>query len=420
MEWNRFLLKVSYSDGYILYNIENDGIISVNKEKFDSNSFDQDEMSAFLENEFLVNPNTQSDLVIKERLLADWDKSKTLSLVITVTTDCNFKCSYCYEKGITHHSFSHENTLMLCDSLTKYIKENEIVKCNLEITGGEPLLSSSRVEMMLSSLSNLFKSLNISFNLNIVTNGYNLKPDIVDRLLPYNLSWIQITLDGTETIHNKRRPLKNNHGTFDTIIKNLDYIIFQNKLDNITIRINVDAENRVCVPDLLYYLNERYPPERIHLSIGKVSPTVKREGNDNTYNQYLTDIEFAEEYIKLYKLAKELGFTINEFYFDTGFCLSKLKHGFIVEPNGVVSQCFSGVGRDIFALGNITNLPQKKLDLERYDFCLSKGCPFLPKCHTGCYFESLVKEGDKELVSCHRDILEMINSDIIRYLFQNC
>ena len=57
--------------------------------------------------------------------------------------------------------------------------------------------------------------------ISIITNGLLLTPEVVDRLLPYGLNGIKITLDGDRDTHNRMRPLRGGQGTFDRIVENI-------------------------------------------------------------------------------------------------------------------------------------------------------------------------------------------------------
>ena len=57
--------------------------------------------------------------------------------------------------------------------------------------------------------------------INIITNGLLLTPEVVDRLLPFGLNGIKITLDGDRDTHNRMRPLRGGQGTFDRIVENI-------------------------------------------------------------------------------------------------------------------------------------------------------------------------------------------------------
>ena len=56
---------------------------------------------------------------------------------------------------------------------------------------------------------------------NIITNGLLLTPEIVDRLTPFGLNGVKITLDGDRDTHNRMRPLRGGQGTFDKIVDNI-------------------------------------------------------------------------------------------------------------------------------------------------------------------------------------------------------
>ena len=57
--------------------------------------------------------------------------------------------------------------------------------------------------------------------INVITNGLLLTPEVVDRLLPFGLNGVKITLDGDRDTHNRMRPLRGGQGTFDKIIANV-------------------------------------------------------------------------------------------------------------------------------------------------------------------------------------------------------
>ena len=48
-----------------------------------------------------------------------------------------------------------------------------------------------------------------------------LTEEVVDRLLPFGLKGVKITLDGDRETHNRMRPLRGGQGTFDRIIENM-------------------------------------------------------------------------------------------------------------------------------------------------------------------------------------------------------
>src|SRR5258705_7937939 len=58
----------------------------------------------------------------------------------------------------------------------------------------------------------------------IITNGLLLTEDIVDRMMPFGLKGVKITLDGDRDAHNRMRPLRGGQGTFDRIVQNIQAV----------------------------------------------------------------------------------------------------------------------------------------------------------------------------------------------------
>lgn len=86
------------------------------------------------------------------------------------------------------------------------------------IFGGEPLVNIIQGFYILENLKKYCDSHGISLFCGIITNGSLITSEIIDKLLYYNCTMVQITLDGTKDVHDARRPYKNGKGSFDDII----------------------------------------------------------------------------------------------------------------------------------------------------------------------------------------------------------
>src|SRR5262249_2803025 len=87
--------------------------------------------------------------------------------------------------------------------------------------GGEPLLNLPVMYDMSERLWRATSARGIPQFVTIITNGLLLTEEIVDRLLPFGLNGVKITLDADREAHNRRRPLRGGQGTFDRIIDNI-------------------------------------------------------------------------------------------------------------------------------------------------------------------------------------------------------
>ena len=65
---------------------------------------------------------------------------------------------------------------------------------------------------------------------NIITNGLLLTREVVDRLTPYGLNGVKITLDGDRATHDRMRPLRGGQGTFDRIVANIRQVAHKPRL----------------------------------------------------------------------------------------------------------------------------------------------------------------------------------------------
>ena len=78
--------------------------------------------------------------------------------------------------------------------------------------------------------------------------------EVVDRLLPFGLNGVKITLDGDRDTHNRMRPLRGGQGTFDRIIENIRQVAGRCR---VAIGGNFDESSADSYPALLEFLREQ-------------------------------------------------------------------------------------------------------------------------------------------------------------------
>ena len=91
----------------------------------------------------------------------------------------------------------------------------------LTLFGGEPLLNLPVAYYLAERCHALCEERGITQHISVITNGLLLTPEVVDRLTPYGLQGVKVTLDGDRDTHNRMRPLRGRQGTFDKIIENV-------------------------------------------------------------------------------------------------------------------------------------------------------------------------------------------------------
>lgn len=170
-----------------------------------------------------------------------------VQLFFITNYSCNFACTYCYQDQYNNPDQELNNEVI--DAFFRYI-DSEFAGRRKYITifGGEPLLSSPKQKKLITSM--LERATDAKLDVCIVTNGYTLA-DYVPLLKSGRIREIQVTLDGTETVHNKRRFLKGGSGTFDKIVSGIDACL-QNNL-NVNLRMVIDKENIENIKDLAQF-----------------------------------------------------------------------------------------------------------------------------------------------------------------------
>ena len=429
MKWSIFIIRVFEKGEVLLFNTKNSSIVILSEKEYQEVNALVDKglkipsnFQELINNDFLIEKATDE----KKEFLKELDKcmknNKHFTVHILPTTACNFNCPYCYQSGIERDFFLNDEILKKTIKYIKgYLKGKDINEATLVIHGGEPTVNWSSVVKLLPMMDKIFKERNIKYRTQIVSNGYNLTPEKADLLSKYNWQRFQVTVDGPPESHNKRRVLRNGGETFDRIIDNIRYVIDNKKIEKVSLRINYDKGNIDKIPEFLEYIARNFDRDRIILSLGFISKTV----DDTDANKYVSEYgikksEMTKYYLPLFKKAVELGFKMSNLFMFTGMCTSKLDNALVISSNGDIFKCLSGVGRDEFIEGRVDS---ERYDLpnylypELYEQCLDKGCPYLPLCHTGCRFESYLKNGEMKQIDCNKEVLDSVNEELLKYLY---
>ncbi len=160
-------------------------------------------------------------------------------LSIEVTTRCNSTCSHCFVRtGIGEHSSLPVNLVR------KIITEgHHTAYRHLHITGGEPLLWEGLFEILDYAFEFGYKTVLIN------TNGTLLSENMIVRLASYDDLSISVTLQGSETLHDKIRGEGSYRRTVQGIGRALDAGI---DLSLFTIA------NRSLIPGLIQFVDRTY------------------------------------------------------------------------------------------------------------------------------------------------------------------
>jgi uncharacterized protein len=343
------------------------------------------------------------------------------TLTITPTLKCNFRCTYCYENGTDRMKDISFNTIdMIFNWVQRYlIDELHIKRIHFKLFGGEPLFVKTDI---LEYLFNQIDNLNIEYTTGIISNGFFINERNCDIISGKNMGYLQVTLDGPQIYHDKRRMLKNGGPTFEPIINNLELAINKNISEIYIIRVNCCRSNIFLIPDLIDFIANRFfeSKDRIVFSFGLVGKSFNTEINrvidDDSLR--LEDGSLAQ-YVSLYKKVIELGFIATDYYAISALCSNKINDSIIIQSDGNVIKCLRGVGREDFNEAKIVDLvlPQRKINYDLYKKCFEEGCPYIPFCHLGCQHGYFIENKVKNGRNCQRLILNYVNKELLKILY---
>lgn len=282
---------------------------------------------------------------------------------------CNLRCSYCFEQeyqfsgSATNNTWINDSFSFINQVVSNYrmiVGENNYRSEDIIITlmGGEPLLAENHtaIQEILAKVSGN------GYSYNIITNGVNVKSymDLFQQLKPNS---VQITLDGTQSIHDSRRKGLNGEGTFSTIIESIHELI-SNQIP-VFVRMNVDQENISCIEEFLSYLSNEFHSNRY--CIPYLYPI---QDGGCAYESTLLD---EKNIIKAVHALEKKGVVMDNFQcvFHGSSLISAIQNNetyylklrncaankgqYILDANGYVYKCWFGVGNTDFSIGNYTD-----------------------------------------------------------------
>lgn len=168
-------------------------------------------------------------LIEKERI------NEITTYTIFPTTNCNARCSYCFEIGRKKNNMTSKTALKVADYITTQSKGANVV---LRWFGGEPLLNINSINLICSNL----KKNKIDFESKMATNGFLFDKQLVMAIKNlWNLSQVQITIDGRRDYYNKIKQYRTSADAFSKVLSNI-HLLTESQI-KVIIRLNISDEN---------------------------------------------------------------------------------------------------------------------------------------------------------------------------------
>lgn len=405
-------------------------------------SLDPEEREAFdtlAAHGFIVRSRDEEWRALEQYFASVREDRSQLRVTVLTTLQCNFACDYCYQGDADEHGkFAAKMSLETAERLAVWVeaKLDELQPTRFALTffGGEPLLNQPVMFSLAERLWQATQARGVVMTISLITNGLLLTPEVVNRLTPYGLTGVKVTLDGDRETHDRMRPLRGGQGTFDRIIANLRKVA---GLVPISIGGNFDVETADRYPALLDFLRR----QEFANSIVKVNfkPVVKPTamkpaargvipltavGPDNrplggtcmtaagAGTSVCDSCHFVDEKMAfLREETKKRGFSTPDGV-HMGPCEIHRKHAYTVGPDGSLYACPGFSGELAQAIGHIEGrvTARHQRTAERFERLAAwkacTDCAFVPVCAGGCTTAAHVELGDMDRPNCHKASLE--------------
>lgn len=363
---------------------------------------DMDEIDELIKQKILFAPMVDNyQLAVSERPIIK-------ALCLNIAHDCNLRCKYCFAGQGGYGQWRMLMSFDVARRAVDFLIAHSGPRKHLEMDffGGEPLMNWHVVKQTVAYCREQEKKHNKLFKLSLTTNGMLLDKEKVKYLTDNHISLI-LSLDGRKEMHDAMRPGVHGEGTYDQILKNLQYCVAHRNGEEYYVRGTFTRRNMdTFTDDVLDMIDKGFPAVSMEPVVGNEDepyaireedlPVVKKE------YERLTNTFIQRE-------AEGKPFFFYHFNMNLwkGPCLPKRLRGcgagheyLAVVPNGDIYPCHQFVGRDGYVIGNVyEGLKNMKMMKEfRGNHVLSKpecvDCWAKFFCSGGCHANNESYAGD--------------------------
>ncbi|MEK7653532.1 MAG: radical SAM protein [Patescibacteria group bacterium] len=301
------------------------------------------------------------------------------------TLNCNFLCDHCGSRaGQADYSSNQLSTEEIKTAFKGIANDFDPSKIMLAITGGEPLLRSDIFEVMEYAHG-------LGFNWGLVTNGYFVNEDIIEKMKKSGMSTVVVSIDGIGNTHDNFRHMP---GAYDRAINAVKLLKKAGFLKDLQITTSIHQGN-------FFQLEEMYDA---FLPLGidswrviNVDPIGRAENNENMLlkpDQLKKLLEFIKVKRKnnkkieiKYGCAGFLGYDLERevrghyFFCNTGITTASILY------NGDIFVCPNVPRKPELIQGNVRNNNFSEVWNNKFDFFRDKNRTSCNKCWECQYWE---------------------------------
>lgn len=343
-----------------------------------------------------VNNEMQHYFKLRQRLLG---KPRINMLYLSLTSDCNFHCNYCY---IDKSSGSYMSKSIASHAIESFFSASEENDEQIIIFyGGEPLLNSDVLSYSVKYAKRVCRMLGKSpelLSIQLITNGSLLDTKIVKLLAEENVA-VAVSLDGTKQVNDQCRKYKTGKSSFEDTLRGIELLKENNLKFSISCTIgNHNLSNLTEIFKWFYY----------ELGTSDIGFNIIQGENGKQIDEDMLSL-ITDKIIECFKISRTLNIyeqrimrTVNAFVnkeiypVDCGGCGQQL----VVTSDATYGPCPGFIGdKRYFKKLPIKNIIRDQTFIEwsnrsplKIDACIK--CEALGICGGGCPYHAYITSGN--------------------------
>lgn len=171
-----------------------------------------------IESGLIINKNNINNIVKKQRAHYTHLYSGVSLHIVSLTSRCNLKCSYCHSEVKAENFKNVDMDKNTAKKVVDFIFKSSSDYIRIEFQGGEPLLNFSALKEIVNYANKLNKTKKKKLSFALVNNLTKMNDKIIDYLIKNNIG-ICTSLDGPKDVHDKIRTYFNGKGSYKDVVK---------------------------------------------------------------------------------------------------------------------------------------------------------------------------------------------------------
>ena len=339
---------------------------------------------------FVIKDGFNELLEIKLKHLKRRFSNEQIHLTIFPTLRCNFDCIYCYE-NLKRGDMSKRTINNLKKFVKKCVSENKFELFNTTWMGGEPTLRIDIIKDLTQFFKQLCKDNNMKYSSSLVTNGYLLSNFSKKQLINWSIENIQITIDGTKDVNDKRRIAKDGGSSYENAVYGMEKLIMEG-YEKFSIRANVDKTNINNMEDFINVMSTKFSKHEIPIIFATV------DDDTGTHPELNCTLISNEDFREINDNLCDLLIKYNMFFLGApmpkGYaCQAYGFHNYVISPEGYLLKCnhdicsakekaFGSVNSNEINYDNLMRYMDE--DIFKDEECIE--CKYLPICMGYCIY----------------------------------